>query len=163
MAKSKKDNKNEVNFAGVIVKVPEKAGSDEYKDNKCPFCGNVKVRGRNFIGIVVGKDTHRTATIENISKTFVPKYERYKRKRKKIRAHNPACINAGVGDRVRVFETKPLSKTKNFVIVENFGLKEEYLQKVQRIEEDKKHDKEKEEKRQTEVKKEEKKANKKKE
>ena len=140
MAKSKKDNKNEVNSAGVIVKVPEKAGSDEYKDNKCPFCGNVKVRGRNFIGIVVGKDTHRTATIENISKTFVPKYERYKKTKTKLSAHNPECINAKEGDMVKISECRKLSKTKSFVVVENLGPeKTYYLKKDAMQEQDKKN------------------------
>jgi len=131
-------NQKEINMGGIIVPVPEKASDPSLYDPKCPFTGNLKVRGRNFIGIVVAKDTHRTATVVKSSKQFNKKYERYSMKRTKLRVHNPLCIDAHVGDRVRIFETRKLSKTKNFVIVQNFGSEKEFLQKQERIEQDKK-------------------------
>ena len=38
------------------------------------------------------------------------------RKRSRIPAHNPECINAKLGDTVNMQETRRLSKTKSFVI-----------------------------------------------
>lgn len=138
----------ELNIAGIMIKVPEKAYSPENTDKHCPFTGTVRLHGRNFIGIVVSKDTHKSATVEMISKTFIQKYERFKPSRTRLRVHNPWCINAAVGDSVRVFETRPLSKTKHFIIVENLGLQKEFLHKMQRIEADEarseKHKKKKE-------------------
>ena len=87
-------------------------------DNKCPFHGKIKTRGRIFTGTVVSKDLNKTATVEWARKHFIPKYERSEARRTKIRVHNPPCINAQVNDNVKIIETKPISKTKSFVIIE---------------------------------------------
>src|SRR6056300_1218564 len=85
------------------------------KDTKCPFTGNIKLRGKVFKGIVVSKDTHRTVIVEWSNKHSVKKYERFMVKKTKVAAHNPEIINANIGDKVVIAECKPLSKTKNFV------------------------------------------------
>jgi small subunit ribosomal protein S17 len=46
------------------------------------------------------------------------KYERYARMSSRVTAHSTPCINAQVGDMVRIAECRPLSKTKSFVVVE---------------------------------------------
>ena len=61
---------------------------------------------------------HRTVTIEWERKQYLPKFERYEKRRTKLKAHNPACINAKEGDIVTLGETRPLSKTKHFVVLE---------------------------------------------
>ena len=111
---------------GIKVNAPKK----ECKDSKCPFHGNLKPRGRTFTGVVLAKDTHRTATIEWTYSIFIPKYERSETRRTKIHVHNPPCIDANVGDIVRVAETRPLSKTKNFVIIENLGKKKGFIEEL---------------------------------
>ncbi len=35
-----------------------------------------------------------------------------------MHAHNPPCIDAKVGDRVRIGECRPLAKTVSFVVIE---------------------------------------------
>ena len=40
------------------------------------------------------------------------------KKRSKLHAHNPPCIDAKPGDIVTIAECRPISKTKSFVIVE---------------------------------------------
>jgi small subunit ribosomal protein S17 len=102
---------------GINVKLP----SETCNDKKCPFHGDVIVRGKSFVGIIIKKDVHKTATVEWARKIKVPKYERYEKKRTKVRVHNPSCINAQEGDNVKIMECRPLSKTKNFVIIENLG------------------------------------------
>ena len=99
---------------GMEIKAPKKSCVDK----KCPFHGETKVRGREFTGTVIAARMQRTATIEFTRKIKVPKYERYMSKRTRIKAHNPDCIAAKAGDIVNIMETRPLSKTKNFVIVE---------------------------------------------
>ncbi|MEN6294046.1 MAG: 30S ribosomal protein S17, partial [Methanobacterium sp.] len=39
----------------------------------------------------------------------------------KIQAHLPDCMNVNVGDSVKIAECRPLSKTKNFVVIEVKG------------------------------------------
>ena len=102
---------------GVKVILPSK----ECKDKKCPFHGDLSVRGRTFTGIIIKRDVHKTATVEWSRIIKIPKYERYEKKRTKVRVHNPSCIDAKIGDNVKIIECRPLSKTKNFVIIENLG------------------------------------------
>lgn len=94
-----------------------KAPSQDCKDKNCPYHGVIKLRGRIFDGQIKSKDTHRSAVITWDRLVYIPKYERYMKKRSKIRVHNPSCINAQIGEKVRAVETRPISKTKNFVII----------------------------------------------
>lgn len=91
------------------------------EDSKCPFHGEVSVRGSIFEGTVVSTSMDKTAIVkwENMIKDS--KYSRYFKTKSKVAAHNPECINAKVGDKVVIGETRPLSKTKHFAIVKVIG------------------------------------------
>ena len=95
------------------------------KDEKCARHGKIKVRGNIFVGVVRSAKAPKTAIVEREITHFLSKFERYKKTRSKIAAHNPACINAKEGDIVRIGETRKLSKTKAFSIMEIVG-KEKY-------------------------------------
>lgn len=129
--KMKKQNKNQKNI-GISVDPPK----DTCDDKKCPFHGNLKLRGRTFTGTIVNKDVHRSATIEFKKRRHIPKYERYEVRRTKLRVHNPPCINAEEGEIVMVAESRPLSKTKNFVIIKRQGEDLRYKEKEALIAED---------------------------
>lgn len=88
----------------------------ECNDVKCPVHGNLKTRGSTFEGLVVSDKNQRTVIVSRDYITPLRKYERYLRRRSRIPAHNPQCIGAHRGDRVRIEETRRLSKTKSFVI-----------------------------------------------
>ena len=90
-------------------------------DVRCPFHGSLSVRGRSFEGVVVSDKMAKTVTVEIVGMRKVPKYERYERRTSKLHAHNPPCISARAGDRVRIMECRRLSKTKSFVVVEKMG------------------------------------------
>ena len=101
---------------GIPVKAPEK----ECDDERCPFHGILKIRGRLFEGFVKSvKDN--TAKVEWEYLVRIPKYERYERRRTRVYAHVPKCIEIKSGDKVRIGECKPLSKTKKFVVIEKGG------------------------------------------
>ncbi len=59
----------------------------------------------------------KTVTVEWTRRHYIPKYERYEKRRTRVKAHNPDEIDAQVGDIVTIKETRPLSKTKNFIII----------------------------------------------
>ena len=101
------------------------------EDKKCPFHGDTTIKGRTFTGVVIAKDIHGSATVEWSYKLSVPKYERQETRRTKVRVHNPPCIDAKVGDIVKISQTRPLSKTKNFVITENLGKEKGFEVKVE--------------------------------
>ncbi len=73
--------------------------------------------GRTFIGTVVSDRMARTVTVAWERRHYVPKYQRYERRYSKIKAHNPDEIDAKVGDKVTVMETRPISKTKHFIVI----------------------------------------------
>ena len=105
------------NGIGLDVKKPTK----DCADKNCPFHGSITVRGKALTGTVTSDKMSKTVTVGWTRKVFVPKYERYEKRRSKIKAHNPDCINAKKGDLVKLVETKPLAKTKHFVVVEIIG------------------------------------------
>jgi|GEM_PF-1127984 len=76
-----------------------------------------RTHGRTFTGKVVSDKMRRTVTVEWERRTYVPKYQRYERRYSKIKAHNPDEIDAKVGDTVVIMETRPISKTKSFVVI----------------------------------------------
>lgn len=119
------------NDIGIDVQAPK----EKCNDRNCPFHGSLRVRGRQFKGVVISSKMHNTATIEWTRTEYIPKYERYEQKRSKIKAHNPKCINAIEGDLVRVIGCRPLSKTKNFVIVEKFGKERLFTERMEAEEE----------------------------
>lgn len=112
---------------GIILESPKQ----ECNDVKCPFHGNLSVRGRKFTGIVVSTKMRKTAVIEFNRLHFLKKYERYEKRRTKLKIHNPECINAKDGDIVRVMECRPLSKTKNFVVIEKLGIERGFKDKME--------------------------------
>ena len=87
-------------------------------DPKDPFHGAVKVRGRIFTGTVISAKMQKTVTVEWPRRKFNKKYERFEMRRTRVKAHNPESIGAKEGDTVRIAETRPLSKTKTFVVIE---------------------------------------------
>ncbi|MDO8538176.1 MAG: 30S ribosomal protein S17 [archaeon] len=79
---------------------------EKCNDIKCPVHGSVKVRGHIFTGKVVSNKAQKTVTVERILTEFVPKYQRYKKTKSRIHAHNPACINEKEHDTVTIVETR---------------------------------------------------------
>lgn len=111
--------------------------ADAPKDEKCPFTGSLKVRGRMFRGTIISKDTHRTVRVTWTTSRRINKYERVMYRRTKVSAHNPEIINADVGDEVYIAECRPLSKTKKFVVIKNLGHSRTFAVKQDTIEQDK--------------------------
>ena len=99
---------------GIEVKSPK----EKCEDNNCPFHGTLSLHGRQFVGRVISDKMHKTVTVQWEGRKPIQKYERYTKSRSKVKAHNPSCVNAKEGQTVKVMETRPLSKTKNFVVIE---------------------------------------------
>lgn len=87
-------------------------------DKNCPIHGPLSTRGRVLEGVVVSDKMHDTVVVLRDHVRYIPKYERYKKCSSRISAHNPQCISAKSGDKVKIAECRPLSKTKHFVVVE---------------------------------------------
>jgi len=86
-------------------------------DPLCPWHGHLKVRGGLLVGRVVKAKMKRTVVVEREYLVYIRKYMRYERRRSKIHAHNPPCINAQSGDIVLIGETRPIAKSVAWVIL----------------------------------------------
>lgn len=98
-----------------------KAPAKECTDRKCPFHGDITLKKELMQGKVIKKDINHSATIELHKLHYLPKYERSEIRRVRMRVHNPACIDAPIGAKVTVARTRPLSKTKNHIIIQILG------------------------------------------
>ncbi len=99
---------------GLVTKIPE----SECQDDKCPFHGALKVRGKTIDGVVVRDRMENSVVVATEYLLYQSKFRRYEKRTGKYHAHNPECIDATVGDRVRIAECRPLSKTISFVVIE---------------------------------------------
>jgi small subunit ribosomal protein S17 len=102
---------------GLDVRAPK----TKCEDRHCPFHGHLTVRGQILEGTLVSAAMQRTAVVERTLLHYVPKFERYEKRRRRYLAHAPPCLDVPVGHRVRIAETRPLSKTVSFCIVADLG------------------------------------------
>jgi len=68
-------------------------------------------------GYVVSDKMNKTVTVEVEDRVQHPLYGKTIRRTKKVKAHDEANA-AGVGDRVLLMETRPLSATKRWRVVQ---------------------------------------------
>ena len=69
------------------------------------------------IGLVVSDKMDKTVVVAIVDKSTHPLYKKTITKTKKVKAHDEAN-ECGVGDRVRIVETRKLSKDKNWRVAE---------------------------------------------
>jgi small subunit ribosomal protein S17 len=99
---------------GLDVNAPDKT----CEDPKCPFHGSLPVRGQVFNCVVVSDKMAHTVVVLREFEKKIAKFERYEKRQSKIHAHNPSCLEAKMGNRVKIAECRPISKTKSYVVVE---------------------------------------------
>jgi small subunit ribosomal protein S17 len=68
-------------------------------------------------GVVVSNKMDKTAVIAVVERVRHPKYDKFVLRTKKLYAHDETN-DVQVGDKVRVMETRPLSKSKRWRVVE---------------------------------------------
>ena len=68
-------------------------------------------------GLVVSDKMEKTIVVEVEDRVKHPLYAKVIRRTSKVKAHDEANT-AGIGDRVRLMETRPLSATKRWRLVE---------------------------------------------
>jgi small subunit ribosomal protein S17 len=81
-------------------------GADETRNNR-------KTRE----GLVVSNKMDKTAVVAVVERVRHPKYGKFMMRTKKLYAHDETN-DANIGDKVRVMETRPLSKNKRWRLVE---------------------------------------------
>ncbi|KAL9716266.1 40S ribosomal protein S11-B [Leucoagaricus gongylophorus] len=102
---------------GMGIKTPLEAMNGTYIDKKCPFTGQVSIRGRILTGKVVSTKMTRTIIIRRDYLHYIPKYNRYEKRHKNLAAHVSPAFRVEVGDTVTVGQCRPLSKTVRFNVL----------------------------------------------
>ncbi|HKM50966.1 MAG TPA: 30S ribosomal protein S17 [Candidatus Bathyarchaeia archaeon] len=103
---------------GLEGKTPKKTCDDR----NCPYHGELSVRRKFLDGEVVSAKMMRTVTVERNYLHYVKKYTRYEKRRSRIMAHSPPCLEIHEGDRVKIAECRPISKEVAFVVVEKLSV-----------------------------------------
>lgn len=74
-------------------------------------------KGKIFGGVVVSAKTPKTVIVAVISSHRHPLYKKAVRTTRRFAAHNETLALI-IGDKVRIKETKPISKTKHFMVLD---------------------------------------------
>ncbi|PRT56339.1 40S ribosomal protein S11-B [Wickerhamiella sorbophila] len=116
-SKVNRSNKRWYKEVGLGFKTPKEAIRGTYIDKKCPFVGQVSIRGRILTGTVVSTKMHRTIIIRREYLHYIPKYNRYEKRHKNLAAHVSPAFRVNEGDVVTVGQCRPLSKTVRFNVL----------------------------------------------
>lgn len=98
---------------GIDISPPKSTCEDPH----CPFHGSLKVRGRLITGKTVSVKSQHSSVIQREYLHYVKKYSRYEKRRGRLLAHLPTCLDVREGDIVTVGECRPLTKEVSFVVL----------------------------------------------
>lgn len=103
---------------GLGFQTPRLAKEGQYVDKKCPFTGNVSIRGRVIKGMVVSMKMKRCVVIRRNYLHYVRKYSRFEKRHKNVTCHLSPCFDqVKEGDIVTAGQCRPLSKTIRFNVL----------------------------------------------
>uniref|UniRef100_A0A8C5KF66 Small ribosomal subunit protein uS17 n=1 Tax=Jaculus jaculus TaxID=51337 RepID=A0A8C5KF66_JACJA len=110
---------------GPGFKTPKEAIEGTYIDKKCPFTGNVSIRGRILSGMVTKMKMQRTTVIRWDCLHYT-RYSQFEKRHKNMSVHLSPCFrDVQIGDIVTVGECRPLSKTV-FKVTKAAGTKKQF-------------------------------------
>lgn len=93
----------------------ETTSSESKTGNGAPAIRHRKQR----LGVVIAANTPKTVVVMVTRRVRHPQYKKFITRRAKYAVHD--LIGCEVGDRVRISETRPMSKTKRWRIVEKIA------------------------------------------
>jgi small subunit ribosomal protein S17 len=72
---------------------------------------------KKLVGVVVGRKMDKTASVLVERITMDTTYKKFVRRQKKYQVHDP-LNQTQVGDKVKIIESRPISKTKRWQLLE---------------------------------------------
>jgi len=106
-----------VKSIGLGYKTPAAASEKNYVDKKCPFTGNVSIRGRILKGLVLSTKMTNTIVVRRDYLHYITKYRRYEKRHKNIHVHCSPAFEVKEGDVVTIGQCRPLAKTVRFNVI----------------------------------------------
>ena len=80
--------------------------------------GKEKINKQTLKGVVVSDKMQKSVVVKREYMRLDKKYERLEKRTGKYLAHSPPCLEVKAGDKVKIMECRPLSKTISFVVIE---------------------------------------------
>mmetsp|Transcript_71946 Transcript_71946/g.134511 ORF Transcript_71946/g.134511 Transcript_71946/m.134511 type:complete len:158 (+) Transcript_71946:74-547(+) len=102
---------------GLGFQTPKEAKEGRYIDKKCPFTGNVSIRGRILKGMCISTKMKNTIIIRRNYLHYIRKFNRFEKRHKNVAVHCSPCFDVKEGDIVTAGQCRPLSKTVRFNVV----------------------------------------------
>merc|ERR1711920_396401 len=102
---------------GLGFTTPKEAKEGNYVDKKCPFTGNVSIRGKVLKGMVISTKMKRTIIIRRNYLHYIKKFNRFEKRHSNMPVHCSPCFDPKEGDIVTVGQCRPLSKTVRFNVL----------------------------------------------
>merc|ERR1712033_133349 len=107
-----------VKSVGLGFKTPREAIEGTYIDKKCPFTGNVAIRGRILTGVIQKMKMNKTVTVRRDYLHYIKKYNRFEKRHRMMSVHLSPCFrDVRSGDIATIGECRPLSKTVRFNVL----------------------------------------------
>ena len=105
------------NFFPGIEFSEEAIKNASFVDKKCPFTGDVSIRGKVVRAEVKSAKMQRTVVCRKNYLHFVKKYKRYEKRHTNIHAHVSPAFHVQEGDIVLIGECRPLAKNVHFNVI----------------------------------------------
>merc|ERR1712187_301969 len=102
---------------GLSFTTPKEAKDGHFVDKKCPFTGNVSIRGKILKGMVVSTKMKRTITIRRNYLHYIKKFHRFEKRHSMMSVHCSPAFDVKEGDIVTVGQCRPLAKTVRFNVL----------------------------------------------
>jgi len=99
---------------GLGFTTPKEAKEGNFVDKKCPFTGNVSIRGKILKGMVVSCKMKRTIVIRRNYLHYIKKFNRFEKRHTNLAAHCSPAFDVKEGDIATVGQCRPLCKTVRF-------------------------------------------------
>jgi small subunit ribosomal protein S11e len=106
---------------GLGFRTPKAAVQGRFIDKKCPFTGNVSIRGRLMRAVVHSTKCPRSIVIRRDYLHSIQKYQRYEKRHKNFTVHCSPAFEPRVGDEVIVGNCRPLSKTIRYNVLQHIS------------------------------------------
>eukprot|EP00310_Coccolithus_braarudii_P024313 CAMPEP_0183336968 /NCGR_PEP_ID=MMETSP0164_2-20130417/4790_1 /TAXON_ID=221442 /ORGANISM="Coccolithus pelagicus ssp braarudi, Strain PLY182g" /LENGTH=165 /DNA_ID=CAMNT_0025506601 /DNA_START=36 /DNA_END=533 /DNA_ORIENTATION=- len=99
---------------GLGIKTPRTAIEGTYVDKKCPWTGNVHIRGKLITGVIKTTKMKNTLIIRKDYLHYIKKYNRFEKRHKNTPVHVSPAFRVKPGDEILAGQCRPLSKTVRF-------------------------------------------------
>jgi len=102
---------------GLSFQTPKEAKDGNYIDKKCPFTGDISIRGKIAKGMCISTKMARTIVIRRTYLHYIKKYNRFEKRHTNISVHASPCFDVKEGDIITAGQCRPLSKTVRFNVL----------------------------------------------